>query len=80
MSESNSSTVQFHAAYQLDGVKASLGKLSEKDGYKDKIRALYKNLSSFELSAPFDIGEGVRVDPHPIWCYLATAFAASTRA
>ena len=60
--------VQFYAAYQLDSVKSALKELSSED--QDRVAKLYKNLSGFEVSAPFDIGASVYEDVHPILAVL----------
>ncbi|MDR2511253.1 MAG: DEAD/DEAH box helicase [Bacteroidales bacterium] len=59
-------SVQFHAAYQLDCVKAAI-KDSE---LKDKITALYNSIVDFEVAAPFDIGASIYDDVHPILAVL----------
>lgn len=57
---------QFHAAFQLDGVRKSLH-----DGnHADKLKGLYKNLSEFEIQTPFDIGASIYEDVHPILAVL----------
>jgi len=58
-------SVQFHAAYQLDAVKKSL-----KNIQSDKVASLYKYLSDFEVSTPFDIGASIYDDVHPVYAVL----------
>lgn len=60
--------VQFYGAYQLDAVKTALAKLSSED--QDRVAKLYKYLSSFEVSAPFDIGASVYDNVHPVLAVL----------
>ncbi|MBO7478518.1 MAG: hypothetical protein J6U04_11390, partial [Salinivirgaceae bacterium] len=57
---------QFHAAYQLDAVRNVI----QKQGNKEKIVGLYKNLSDFEIQTPFDIGASIYEDVHPILAVL----------
>jgi len=57
--------VQFHAAYQLDGVKKVF-----KDYEPEKVNALYKYLSTFEVYTPFDIGASVYDDVEPVFAVL----------
>lgn len=59
---------QFFAAYQLDAVRSLLR--SEDDNIREKAECLYKQLSSFEVAAPFDIGAGVYDDVDPILAVL----------
>lgn len=59
---------QFYAAYQLDGVRNELCKLPENDKYK--VSEIYKSLSEFEVSAPFDVSAGIYEDVHPIYAVL----------
>lgn len=59
---------QFFASYQLDAVRNIVQK-AEGD-VKRRIEALYRWLSSFEVSAPFDIGAGVYDDVDPILAVL----------
>ena len=59
---------QFYAAYQLDGIRNEFSKLPENDQYK--VSAIYKSLSEFEVSAPFDVSAGVYEDVHSIYAVL----------
>lgn len=59
---------QFFAAFQLDAVKNALK--SEDLQYKEKIEGLYKHLSCFDISAPFDIGANIYDDVHPVLAVL----------
>ncbi len=56
--------VQFHAAYQVDFVAKTVGKLSEEEKKK------YDLNSSFEVATPFDIGASIYNDVHPIYAVL----------
>lgn len=56
--------VQFHAAYQLDGIRKAC------EANKEKKQSLLKHLSSFEVSAPFDIGASIYDDKNPIYAVL----------
>lgn len=60
--------VQFHAAYQLDGVNTLRKQLDEKK--QEGINSFYQQLCSFELAAPFDIGASIYKDVHPILAVL----------
>ena len=57
--------VQFHAAYQLDSVKKVF-----KNFESEKAIALYKILSDFEVSSPFDIGASIYDDVDPVFAVL----------
>ena len=57
---------QFHAAFQLDAVRESL----HNGDYVDKLNGLYRNLSEFEIQAPFDIGASIYDDVNPIFAVL----------
>lgn len=59
---------QSYAAYQLDGVK-EVFKSAPPDKQKS-VGELYKQLSAFELSAPFDVKASVFDDTHPILAVL----------
>lgn len=56
--------VQFHAAYQLDGIKQSQKTL------KDKSDKIMNQLSDFEVSAPFDFGASIYEDTNPLFAVL----------
>ena len=61
---------QFHAAYRLDCVNKLFS--SDKEIDKNiKIKALYKSLSAFEVSTPFDIGASIYDDVNPIYAVLS---------
>ena len=60
--------VQFHAAYKLDCVKTAFE--NKNCSYKEKAEALFKALSDFEVSTPFDIGASIYEDVHPILAVL----------
>ena len=60
--------VQFYAGYQLDAVREALK--TDDEEFNAKVRGLYKNLSSFEVAAPFDFGAGVYDDVNPILAVL----------
>lgn len=57
---------QFHAAYQLDAVRIALCDID-----KEKLDGLYRNLSEFEIQAPFDIGGSIYDDIHPVFAVLS---------
>lgn len=59
---------QFFASYQLDAVRNLIQKADEDT--KQKIAALYKRLSGFEVAAPFDIGASIYDDVDPILAVL----------
>ena len=59
---------QFFAAYQLDTVRNLLQ--SDDENIKIKAEGLYKQLSGFEVAAPFDIGAGIYDDVDPILAVL----------
>lgn len=61
-------SVQFHGAYQLDGVEALRKQLDETK--QNKINEFYNKLTCFETSTPFDIGASVYDDVHPILAVL----------
>lgn len=61
---------QFHAAYRLDCINELLSSDKEIDKNK-KIKALYKSLSAFEVSTPFDIGASIYEDVDPIYAVLS---------
>lgn len=61
---------QFHAAYRLDCVNELFSSDKETDKI-DKVRALYKSLSAFEVSTPFDIGASIYEDVNPIYAVLS---------
>lgn len=56
--------VQFHAASILDCVGNAINKLPEDQ--QQQARTMLRNLSDFEVSAPFDIGASVYEDVNPI--------------
>ncbi len=58
---------QFFAVYQLDAVR---NLLQSDDENKAKVEGLYKQLSGFEVAAPFDIGAGIYDDVDPILAVL----------
>ena len=57
---------QFHAAFQLDSVRTIL----KKQGDKEKLNGLYRNLSDFEIQTPFDIGASIYEDVNPVFAVL----------
>ncbi len=59
---------QFFAAYQLDAVRNILR--SDDENITTKAEGLYKQLSGFEVAAPFDIGASVYDDANPILAVL----------
>jgi len=61
-------SVQFNAAYQLDFIKESFSKISSVK--KEKVRNLYKSISAFDVSAPFDIGASIYDDVNPVLAVL----------
>lgn len=61
-------SVQFHAGYRLDCIKEGFANLENPE--QEKVALLYKSLTSFETSAPFDIGASVYDDIHPILAVL----------
>lgn len=57
--------VQFHAAFQLDGVKRAL------ESQEEKSNALLEYLSSFEVATPyFDLGASIYDDVDPVFAVL----------
>lgn len=61
---------QFHAAYRLDCVNELF--FSDKGTDKiNKVNSLYKSLSAFEVSTPFDIGASIYEDVNPIYAVLS---------
>lgn len=60
--------VQFFASYQLDSVR-KLAQNADEEG-KKTIDGLYRLLSGFEVSAPFDIGASIYDDVDPILAVL----------
>lgn len=61
---------QFHAAYRLDCVK-DLYSSESKAERKEQVDALYKWLSAFEVSTPFDIGASIYEDVNPIFAVIS---------
>lgn len=59
---------QFHAAYRLDCVNELFSSDNDKT---EKVKALYKSLSAFEVSTPFDIGASIYEDVNPIYAVLS---------
>ena len=59
---------QFFASYQLDAIK-NLFQKADEDTQK-KIQGLYRQLSAFEVAAPFDIGASIYDDVDPILAVL----------
>jgi hypothetical protein len=59
---------QFFASYQLDAVR-NLTKSADEETQK-KIQGLYRQLSAFEVAAPFDIGASIYDDVDPILAVL----------
>lgn len=59
---------QFFASYQLDAIRNLILKADE--DIQKKIKGLYKQLSSFEVAAPFDIGASIYDDVDPILAVL----------
>lgn len=59
---------QFFGSYQLDAVRNLVLKAAEND--RNRIHDLYRRLSSFEVSAPFDIGASIYDDVDPILAVL----------
>lgn len=59
---------QYFAAYQLDTVRNLLQSADE--NIRTKAEGLYKQLSGFEVAAPFDIGAGIYDDVDPILAVL----------
>lgn len=59
---------QFHAAYRLDCVNELFSSDNDK---AEKVKALYKSLSAFEVSTPFDIGASIYEDVNPIYAVLS---------
>ena len=59
---------QFFASYQLDAVR-NLTQSADEDTQK-KIQGLYRQLSAFEVAAPFDIGASIYDDVDPILAVL----------
>ena len=53
-------TVQFHAAYELDIVRA----------YRQAKKTDWSSLTQFEVAAPFDLGASVYDDVHPVLAVL----------
>lgn len=60
--------VQFHAAYQLDGVQKGLNTFLQEQ--QDAIKLQYEKWAHFEVMAPFDVGASVYEDVHPILATL----------
>lgn len=60
---------QFHAAYRLDCIKDVFSSEEQKT-VKDKVDALYKYLSAFEVATPFDIGASIYEDVNPVFAVL----------
>ncbi|GAF04645.1 DEAD/DEAH box helicase [Saccharicrinis fermentans] len=60
--------VQFHAAYQLDGINHLSKEIAGKN-QKD-INDLCEKLTCFETATPFDIGASIYDDVHPILAVL----------
>ena len=61
---------QFHAAYILDCVRNIFNR-HDLTAMKGKADSLYKSLSAFEVSAPFDIGASIYDDVHPLYAVLS---------
>ena len=59
---------QFFGSYQLDAVRNLALKANEND--RKRIQDLYRRLSGFEVSAPFDIGASIYDDVDPILAVL----------
>ena len=59
---------QFFASYQLDAIRNLTMKADEDT--KKKIQGLYRQLSAFEIAAPFDIGASIYDDVDPIFAVL----------
>ena len=59
---------QFFASYQLDAVRKLVQTADKED--KTTIDGLYRLLSGFEVTAPFDIGAGIYDDVDPILAVL----------
>ncbi len=59
---------QSFAAYQLDGVRKAFKDLDT--NRMEQVSKLYEYLSTFEISAPFDINANVFDDVHPILAVL----------
>lgn len=59
---------QFFGSYQLDAVRNLVLKADEND--RKRIQDLYRRLSGFEVSAPFDIGASIYDDVDPILAVL----------
>ena len=57
---------QFHAAFQLDSVRAILTKY----GDREKLNGLYRNLADFEIQTPFDIGASIYENVNPVFAVL----------
>jgi superfamily II DNA helicase RecQ len=60
---------QFHAAYRLDCIR-DIFNTDELKCQRGKVDSLYKYLSSFEVSTPFDIGASIYDDVHPLFAVL----------
>lgn len=60
---------QFHAAYRLDCIN-ELFSIDKEPDKNAKVKALYKSLSAFEVSTPFDIGASIYEDVNPIYAVL----------
>lgn len=60
---------QFNASYRLDCIK-DIFSSEEQKTTKDKVDALYKYLSAFEVSTPFDIGASIYDDVNPLFAVL----------
>jgi hypothetical protein len=59
---------QFFASYQLDAIR-NLTQSADEETQK-KIQGLYRQLSAFEVAAPFDIGASIYDDVDPILAVL----------
>jgi superfamily II DNA helicase RecQ len=60
---------QFHAAYRLDCIR-DIFNTDELTTQREKVDSLFKYLSSFEVSTPFDIGASIYDDVHPLFAVL----------
>lgn len=61
-------SVQFHAAYVLDGVNYEVKHLNKDD--VEKFNNFISEFGRFELETPFDLGANVYEDVHPILAVL----------
>ena len=61
-------SVQFNASYQLDFIKEAFSNISSEK--KERVRSLYKSISAFDVSAPFDIGASIYDDVNPVLAVL----------